>query len=93
MAFMAFWFWMVSIILRVSGCEEQIIKLFLIGFPYGIHKMCILLVPKGMDTGGTVGVAALSVIVGGVMGCIMIPYYILRAVYVLICYIFSLIKR
>jgi hypothetical protein len=55
--------------------------------------MCFLLVPKGLDIGGTVGMVALSVIVGGVMGCIMIPYYMIRAVYVLIRYIISSIKN
>jgi hypothetical protein len=35
----------------------------------------------------------LSVVVGGVMGCIMIPYYMIRAVYVLIRYIISSIKN
>ena len=37
--------------------------------------------------GGTVGMIALSVIVGGLLGSLMIPYYIVRAVYVTIRYI------
>lgn len=93
MAFMAFWFWMVSIILRVSGCDELIIKVFLIGLPYGLHNICVMVAPDGSDTGGALGIVVLCLLVGGVIGCIKIPYYILRAVCVLIGYIFSLIKR
>jgi hypothetical protein len=93
LAFMVLWFWLVNTIMKVSGCQELIIWLFLAGLPFGVHKMCFLLVPRGLDIGGTVGMVALSVIVGGVMGCIMIPYYMIRAVYVLIRYIISSIKN
>ena len=50
-------------------------------------KMCIILIPRGYDVGGTVGMIALSVIVGGLLGSLMIPYYIVRAVCVTIRYI------
>ena len=55
--------------------------------PFGIHKMCIILIPKGYDVGGTIGMIALSVIVGGLLGSLMIPYYVVRAFYVTIRYI------
>ena len=42
-----------------------------------------------MAVGGAVGMIALSVILGALFGCLMIPFYIVRAVavYVLIRYI------
>ena len=83
LAAMAFWLWMV----KTTGNTDLFMFLFLAGLPFGIHKMCIILIPRGYDVGGTVGMIALSVIVGGLLGSLMIPYYIVRAVYVTIWYI------
>ena len=84
MSAMVFWLWMVKTIMGVTGNTNLFMFLFLAGLPFGIHKMCIILIPKGMDVGGTLGMIALSVIVGGLLGSLMIPYYIVRAVYVTI---------
>lgn len=87
MVSMAFWLWMVKTIMGVTGNTDLFMFLFLAGLPFGIHKMCIILIPRGYDVGGTVGMIALSVIVGGLLGSLMIPYYIVRAIYVTIRYI------
>ena len=71
LAFMLFWFWWI----------------FLSGLPFGIHKMRLILIPKGMDITATLGMAALSVIIGALIGSIMIPVYVIRAVYVFLRYI------
>ena len=84
--FMAFWFWIVKTIMEISGNTGLFWFLFLAGFPFGVHKMCVILVPRQMDIGGTVGVAALSVIIGGLAGSLLIPVYMVRAVYVLLRY-------
>ena len=84
---MVFWLWMVKTIMGVTGNTDLFMFLFLAGLPFGIHKMCIILIPRGYDVGGTVGMIALSVIVGGLLGSLMIPYYIVRAIYVTIRYI------
>lgn len=90
LVFIVFWFWIVKLIMEVSGSTELFMFLFLVGLPFGIHKMCIILVPKGLDIGGTLGMVALSVIIGGLIGCIMIPLYIVRAIYIFIRYTFRL---
>ena len=64
---------------------EEII--FIAGLPFGIHKMRLILIPRGMDTTATLGMAALSVIIGALIGSIMIPVYVIRAIYVFIRYI------
>ena len=87
LAAMAFWLWMVKTIMGVTGNTDLFMFLFLAGLPFGIHKMCIILIPKGYDVGGTVGVIALSVILGALFGCLLIPYYMVRAFYILIRYI------
>ena len=88
LAFMLFWFWMVSTIMKVSGQTDLFWWIFLSGLPFGIHKMRLILIPRGMDTTATLGMAAaLSVIIGALIGCIMIPVYVIRAVYVILRYI------
>ena len=56
------------------------IFLFLSGIPFGIHKMRLILIPKGMDITATLGMAVLSVIIGALIGSIMIPVYVLLTV-------------
>ena len=87
LAFMLFWFWMVSTIMKVSGQTDLFWWIFLSGLPFGIHKMRLILIPKGMDITVTLGMAALSVIIGALIGSIMIPVYVIRAVYVFLRYI------
>ena len=70
LAFMLFWFWMVSTIMKVSGQTDLFWWIFLSGLPFGIHKMRLVLIPKGMDITATLGMAALSVIIGALIGSI-----------------------
>ena len=87
LAFMVFWFWMTKTIMKVSGQTDWFWWVFIAGLPFGIHKMRLILIPRGMDTTATLGMAALSVIIGALIGCIMIPVYVIRAVYVILRYI------
>ena len=87
LAFMVFWFWMTKTIMKVSGQTDWFWWIFIAGLPFGIHKMRLILIPRGMDTTATLGMAALSVIIGALIGCIMIPVYVIRAVYVILRYI------
>lgn len=87
LTFMIFWFWMIETIMKVSGQTDWFWWIFLAGLPFGVHKMRLILIPKGMDTTATLGMAALCVIIGALSGSIMIPVYVIRAIYVLIRYI------
>lgn len=87
LTFMVFWFWMIETIMKVSGQTDWFWWIFLAGLPFGIHKMRLILIPKGMDTTATLGMAALSVIIGALIGSIMIPVYVIWAIYVLVRYI------
>ena len=75
LAFILFWFWIVSTIMKVSGKTDLFWWIFLSGLPFGIHITA------------TLGMAALSVIIGALIGSIMIPVYVIRAVYVFLRYI------
>ena len=93
LAFMVFWFWVTKTIIRVSGETDLFWWIFLSGLPFGIHKMRLILIPQGMDTTATLGMAALSVIIGALIGSFMIPVYVVRALYVLIRYIVGKLYR
>ena len=87
LVFMVFWFWMTKTIMKVSGQTDWFWWIFIAGLPFGIHKMRLILIPRGMDTTATLGMAALSVIIGALIGSIMIPVYVIRAIYVFIRYV------
>ena len=93
LAFMVFWFWMTKTIMKVSGQTDWFWWVFIAGLPFGIHKMRLILIPRGMDTTATLGMAALSVIIGALIGSIMIPVYVIRAIYVFIRYIIGKIMN
>lgn len=77
----------------VSLEQTELWKIWMVvGMPFGIHRMCIWLLPKNFDIGGTVGVWAMNIIVGCLIGEVVVVWYILRAVYVLVKYFVSLLK-
>lgn len=47
----------------------------LIGFPFGIYKIHLWLIPKNLDIGGTVGVWTMNIIIGCIMGGFVVIGY------------------
>ena len=39
-----------------------------VGLPFGIRRMCLWLVPSGYGISGSVGIFALNLIIGGLIG-------------------------
>jgi hypothetical protein len=54
LAFMVFWFWMTKTIMKVSGQTDWFWWIFIAGLPFGIHKMRLILIPRGMDWYGCI---------------------------------------
>ncbi len=52
----------------------------LIGVPFGIHRMCFWVIPKGFDLGGTVGMFVFNLLVGGVIGGFVLVWRLVIAV-------------
>ena len=50
-----------------DGQVDYFLAWVLIGFPFGVRKMMLLLVPSRFGLAGTVGVFALDVILGGII--------------------------
>lgn len=53
------------------------------GVPFGIWRLRLWLIPRGFDIGGTIGVWALNIIVGGLIGGIVIVWRLLVAAWFL----------
>lgn len=74
--------WMITCYSVCSKAEGFDFFLYwvLVGCPYGIRKMCMLLIPKNFGIAGSMGILALNCIVGGLIGGVVV---ILRMVTVL----------
>lgn len=57
-----------------DGVSNYVLLAVLVGFPFGIGKMFVLLPPASYGIGGGVGVLALDLIVGGLIGCVCLAY-------------------
>ena len=54
--------------------------LFLMGIPFGVQKMFVWLIPSGYGIGETVGIFALNLLVGGIIGgFILVCCFVLSA--------------
>ena len=59
----------------------------IIGFPYGIHRMRVWVVPINFDIGGTAGMWVLNILIGCVIGGFVAVGYITREIYVLTVFV------
>ena len=49
-----------------------------VGIPFGIHRMFLWLVPTKFDLAGTIGVVAVNIIVGGIIGGFALVFQVLK---------------
>ena len=49
------------------------------GIPFGVQKMYFWMIPKGFDIGGTVGMFAFNLLVGGLIGSMVLTWRLLMA--------------
>lgn len=49
-----------------------------IGIPFGIHRMCLWLVPTKFDLAGTIGIVVVNIIIGGIIGGFALIYQVLK---------------
>ena len=64
-------------------------KLWIVsGIPFGIQKMYFWMIPKGFDIGGTVGMFAFNLLIGGMIGSVVLTWRLLMVgTYLLSVYI------
>lgn len=51
-----------------DGVSDYFLMWLCVGFPFGIREMSLWLIPSGFGISGTVGVFALNIILGGLIG-------------------------
>jgi len=57
----------------------------LVGFPFGIRKMCMVLIPKNFGIAGSMGVLALNAVVGGLIGGVVLIFKVIGMVCEVVC--------
>ena len=57
-----------------NGVVDLPLAWILIGIPFGIRQVGLWLLPKHRDLSGTLGVFALSILLGGVIGGFVLVY-------------------
>lgn len=69
--------------LCMENGECDYLKLWwLMGIPFGIHRMSLWIIPKGYDIGGTVGILFINVLIGGAIGgIVLVCKLVIAAVY------------
>ena len=55
-----------------DGKCNYLLLLLLMGIPFGIGKMCVWMVPRGFDLGGTLAVWTMNFLIGGLIGRIIV---------------------
>ena len=53
-----------------DGVCDYFLMWLCVGFPFGIRRMCLWLVPFGYGISGTVGIFALNIIIGGLIAAV-----------------------
>ena len=86
------WVWLSYNFCMSLGQTEWWKIWMVIGMPYGIHRMCVWLLPKNFDIGGTVGGWVINIILGCLIGEVVVIWYVLCAVYVLFKYLVDLLR-
>lgn len=66
-----------------NGVCDYLKLWILAGIPFGIHRMFVWVVPKGFDIGGTVGILAMNLLAGGVIGGFILVWRLVLAVFYL----------
>lgn len=76
-----------------NGVCDYLKLWILTGIPFGVQKMFVWVIPKGFDLGGTVGVLAMNLLVGGVIGGIVLIWRLALAAIYLIKWLAAGISR
>ena len=67
-------------IYMTDGTISILLLWICVGVPFGIHRMFLWLVPHRFDLAGTVGVVALNIILGGVIGGFALVFQIIKGI-------------
>ena len=84
-------YWLATLIFGTSEHRVAYTLLFM-GVPYGIRRMFLWIIPVGHDLAGTIGIFALNIIVGAVIGVVVLAYQLIKAVVYIVKTIIAAVK-
>lgn len=80
--------------LCMENRECSYLKLwFLMGIPFGIHRMLVWVIPKGHDIGSSMGIVFINVLAGGIIGGIVIAWRLAVAAVYLVRIVITMMIR
>ena len=74
-----------------DGKCNYFLLLLLMGIPFGIGKMCVWMVPRGFDLGGTLAVWTMNLLIGGLIGSVVLLAMIGQAIIYLSVFLLTVI--
>ncbi len=74
-----------------DGKCNYLLLLLLMGIPFGIGKMCVWMVPRGFDIGGTLAVWTMNLLIGGLIGSIVLLAMIGQAIIYLCVFLITVL--
>ncbi|MDD4370150.1 MAG: DUF6050 family protein [Anaerostipes sp.] len=84
LTFISIWCWLVWQFAHSLHQAELWKTWMMAGFPFGIRRESVWLIPRNFDIGGTVGVWAINIIVGSLIGGFVVIWQVMRAFYILV---------
>ena len=76
------WFFQ-PVYMNEAGCNWFLLWI-IIGIPFGMRRM-LLMVPRGLDLGSTIGITVLWIIIGGLIGSMVLVFEILGGTASMLC--------
>lgn len=74
-----------------DGKCNYLLLLLLMGIPFGIGKMCVWMVPRGFDLGGTLVVWTMNFLIGGLIGSVVLLAMVGQAIIYLSVFLLTVI--
>lgn len=86
-----FLFAMFKNVFTKDGVTDYFMIWLVCGIPFGIWRLRLWIIPRGLDIGGTVGTWAFNFIIGGLIGGVVIVWRLLCAAWYLILTVYRLL--
>ena len=64
-----------------DGITDHVWLWILCGLPFGLHRMCLWIIPGGRSFGGSIALFVFNLIIGGVIGGFVLAWRLIVAVW------------
>ena len=74
-------FWIFKSACTKDGTTDYVWLWILCGLPFGLHRMCLWIIPGGRSFGGGIALFVFNFIIGGVIGGLVLVWRLIVAVW------------